>query len=48
MHSHHHEHEGDGHVDVGDGHHVLIGRDGHHHRCRGVGGHGDGEHEEKK
>lgn len=46
--SYHHEHEGDGHVDVGDGHDVLISRDGHHHGCRRVGSHGDGEHEEKK
>lgn len=48
VHSYHHEHEGDRHVDVGDGHHVLVSRDGHHHGRRCVCGHGDGEHEIKK
>lgn len=48
VHSYHHEHEGDGHVDVGNGHHVLVSRNGHHHGCRRVCGHGDGQHEEEK
>lgn len=44
----HHEHEADGHEDVCDGHHRLIGRDGQRHGRRRVRHHDDGEQEDEE
>lgn len=41
----HHEDEADGHEEIGQRHHALVGRDGHGHGGGRVGGQGHGERE---